>query len=84
MFLEDIDLNTPELNQFISRTPTFCAYDEAHLWFADDEAQFLLRQSHPGQSGHGMVAIDILSQPDQLLSNLTQIYTLSLHCLLTM
>jgi hypothetical protein len=32
-FFNDIDFDTPELNQFISRTPTLGAYDEARLIF---------------------------------------------------
>ena len=84
-FLEDIDFNTRELNQFISRTPTFGAYDEALLKFGCGGALVWLRQSHPGRSDHGMVTIEISSQvPDRLLSNLTQICTLSLRLLLTM
>ena len=46
-FFDDMDFNTPELNQFISRTPTLGPYDEAHLVFYVEGAQVTLRQSHP-------------------------------------
>jgi hypothetical protein len=83
-FFDDIDFDTPELNQLISRTPTFGAYNEARLIFSSHEARVRL-QSHPGSSDHGMVEVNILCQvPDRQLSSLAQICTSSLRLLLTM
>jgi hypothetical protein len=83
-FFNDIDFNTPELNQFISRTPMFGAFNEAHLMFCDREALVRL-QSHPERSGDGTVEVNILCQvTDCQLSSLAQICTLLSHLLLTM
>jgi hypothetical protein len=85
-FFDDIaiEFNTPALNQFISRTPTFGAYNEARLILRSHEALVRL-QSHPEPSGHGMVEVKILCQvPNRQLSSLAQICTSSLRLLLTM
>jgi hypothetical protein len=84
-FFNDIDFNTPELNQFIIRTPTLGAYEEAHLIFNSREAQVKLRPFQPEQSDRRTVEIEILCQgSDWQLSSLTQICTLSFHPFLTM
>jgi len=85
-FFNDIDFETPELNQFISRTPIFGAYDESYIIFrgCDDEVKL---QFHPRPSGlqDRMVDVTISCQPsDWQLSSLAQICTLSLRLLLTM
>jgi len=72
MFHSDIDFETPELCQFISRTPTLEACDEARFIFLCDGAQIRLCQSHPEPSGHGMVRVEIFRR----LSTLAQICTL--------
>ena len=83
-FFNDIDYNTPELNQFISRTPTLRAYDEARLIFHNREAQVRLRQIQPERSAGGFVEIKIVSQVSNWqLSSLAQIYTLSSHLFFT-
>jgi hypothetical protein len=83
-FVNDIDFNSPELNQFISRTPTFGAYNEARLIFGGREALVKL-QSHAELSDRRMVEVKVLCQvSDWQLSSLAQICTLSLHLLLTM
>ena len=85
-FFYDIDFYTPELNQFVSRTPTFRAYDKAHLISDSDDALVRL-QSHPGPSDHGlgMVEVSILCQwPNQQLLSLARVCTSSLRLLLTM
>ena len=87
-FFNDIHLDTPELNQFIGRTPIFGAYDESHLIFRDHKALVKL-QSHPEPSDRRMVNVNILCQVSdwQLeapISALAQICTLSLRLLLTM
>ena len=75
------DNDTPELNQFISRTPRFGAYDEARLIFYNRAAQVRLQS----QSDHGMVEVQIIcGKPDRQLSCMAQICTLALHPLLTM
>jgi hypothetical protein len=79
-FFNDIGFNTPELIQFISRTPAFGAYNEACLIFQSREALVRLHQFQPERSGHRMVEVKILCQvSDWQLSSLAQICTLSLH-----
>ena len=73
--------DTPELEQFISRTPRFGAYDEARLIFYDNAAQVRLQS----QSDHGVVEVQIIcGEPDRQLSCMAQICNLALHPLLTM
>jgi hypothetical protein len=83
-FFNDIDFDTPELIQFISRTPTFEEYDEARLIFRSHEALVRLRrQTEP--SDHRTVDVKILCQvPNWQLSSLAQICASSLLLLLTM
>jgi hypothetical protein len=86
-FFNDIDFNTPELKQFISRTPTLGGYDEARLIFRSREAQVRLCQSQPERSDHRMAEVNILclcQVSDWQLSSLAQICALSLHPFLTM
>ena len=84
-FFNDIDFNTPELNQFISRTPTLGAYNEARLTLDSRETRVSLRQSRPEPPGHKMVEVRILGQEsDRQLSTLVKICTSSLRLLLTM
>ena len=82
-FFNDIDFDTPKLIQFISRTLTSRAYDEAHLVFHSREA--LVRfQSQPGSFSREMVVVKILCQvPDWQLSSLAQICALSWYLLST-
>jgi hypothetical protein len=81
---DDIDFDTPELNQFIGRTPTFGAYNEARLIFCSYEALVRL-QSHPEQSDHrGIIEVKIFCQvPARQLSLLAQISISSSRLLLT-
>jgi hypothetical protein len=82
-FFHDGDLKAPELSQFINRTPTLGAYDEARLIFLRYDGLVRLRQSHPERSDHGMVEVKIISnEPRQQLLFLAQICTLSLRLLL--
>ena len=79
-FFNDIDFNTPELDQFIGRTPTLGACDEARIIFHSREALVRLRQFQPEQSDDRMVEVKILCQvSDWQLSSLAQICTSSLH-----
>ena len=83
-FFNDIDFDTEELNQFISRTPTLGTYNEAHLFFQSREA--LVRfQFQPETSDHRMVEVKILCEvQDWQLSFLTLICTSTLRLLITM
>jgi hypothetical protein len=83
-FFNDIDFDTEELSQFISRTPTSGEYNEAHLIFRSREA--LVRfQFQPETSDHRMVEVKILCEvPDWQLSFLTQICTSTLRLPITM
>jgi hypothetical protein len=97
-FFNDIDLDTPELIQFINRTPTLGVYEVARLNFVIDEAR-LIFGSHealvgleslklgrqPRQPYYRRVDVKILRQVSNWqLSSLAQICTLSLRLLLTM
>ncbi len=84
-FFNDIDFDTPELIQFISRTPPLGrAYDEAHLIFHSQAALVRLRL-HPELSGQRMIQVQILCQASNWqLSSLAQICNLPLRLLLTM
>ena len=84
-FFNGIVFITPELNRFISRTPTLGAYNEARLTFDSRETRVSLRQSRPEPSSPKMVEVRILGQePDRQLSTLAKICTSSLRLLLTM
>ena len=79
----DIYFDTPELNQFINRTPTLGAYNAALLTFYSSQAQVELI-SHE-QPDYKMVNVSILCRgPDGQFSFLAQICNLSLHLLLTL
>ena len=84
-FFNDIDFDTPELIQFISRTPPLGrAYDEVHLIF-DSPAALVRLQLHPELSRHTMIQVEILCQvPNWQLSSLAQICNLPLRLFLTM
>ena len=83
-FFNDIYFDTPELTQFISRTPKLGVYNEACLTFDGRKAQVRLRP-RPEQFSQRMVKVAILCQvSDWQLSSLAQICTLSIRPLLTM
>ena len=83
-FFNDIHFDTPELTQFISRTPTLGVYDEARLIFNVRHAVVKL-QARPEPSNNRMVQVNILCQvSDWQLSFLAQMCTLSLRPFLTM
>jgi hypothetical protein len=82
---DNIDIDTPQLIQFISRTPILGAYDEAHIVFYAWKSQIRLSQSHPEPSGHSMVEEKTSClKTDRLVPSLVQICTSSLRLLLTM
>ena len=79
----DIHFDTPELNQFVTRTPILGAYHEAHLTFYSHQAQVELVNYQ--QPPYRTVHVSILCQVrNWQFSSLTQICNLSLHMLLTM
>jgi hypothetical protein len=79
-FFNDTDFNTPELNQFISRTPTLGACDEACLIFHSREALVRLRPFYDQIAQAEIDEVKILCQvSDWQLSSLAQICTSSLH-----
>ena len=82
-FLNDIDFNTSEINQFITRTPTLGPYEWAHLIFSGDRVQVRLLPPCPEPSDHRMVEV-LLPRPGQPQSALAQICTLPLPLLLTL
>ena len=83
-FFNDIDFDTPELAQFIGRTPTLRLYDEARLMFSGRQAQVRLKP-RPKQFSQRMVEVAILCQVSNgQLSSLAQVCTLPLRLLLTM
>ena len=83
-FFNDIDFSTPELTQFISRTPKLGVYDEALLTF--DSRQALVRLGHRHWPSEDLILeVCILCQvSDWQLSSLAQICALSFRPLLTM
>jgi hypothetical protein len=84
-FFNDIDFDTPELNQFISRTPIFGAYNEAHLIFLSHEA-LVSFEFRPEQSQNSKAIVEVktlCNVSDWQLSFLRQICTMSLCLLLT-
>ena len=83
-FFNDIHFDTPELTQFISRTPKLGVYDEA--WLIFDGRQALVRlEPRSKPSNHRMVEVNILCQvPNWQLSSLAQICALSLRLIFTM
>ena len=82
-FFNDIHFDTPELTQFIRRTPKLGVYDEAHLIFNDREAVVRLRP-RSGSPDDRIVVQVLCRVSDWQLSFLAQMCTLSLRPLLTM
>jgi hypothetical protein len=85
----DIDFKAPELNQFINRTPTLGAYDEARFVFEGRKALVKLSQSHDSHRGpcdhhmHKMVEINILYGAPNLQLSSVQMCTSSFRLLST-
>jgi hypothetical protein len=79
-FLNQIDFDCPRLAQFINRTPTLRALDEAHVQFDDTTASVTLR------GGSTTPTFDIAiscREPDWQLSSIEQVCSSSLHPLST-
>jgi hypothetical protein len=72
-FFHQLTFDTPQLTQFISRTPNFTTHDRAHVVFSDKGAWVTLPVTHP-QTFDGMLLLGIsCSQSDWQLSSLTQV-----------
>ena len=83
-FFNDIHFDTPELTQFISRTPTFGVYNEAHLSFDARQAVVTLKRGPKPSNYRGVQAHILCQASDWQLSFLAQMCTLTLRPLLTM
>ena len=84
VFFNDIDFDTPELTQFISRTPILGVYNEARLIFDGHDAVVSLLPP-PKPTNHRRLKVTVLCQvSDWQLSFLAQMCTLSMRLLLTM
>jgi hypothetical protein len=81
IFFHQIDFDNPQLAQFIKRTPTFKAPDEARVQFHDSTVSIALPS---WTSGYGRTLIEISSnQPYQRLPSMAQICNSSLPPLST-
>ena len=68
-FFHQLIFDTPQLTQFINRTPKFKAHDEACVFFSDRDVSFTLPQTSDGR-----LRLEIsCTQPDWQLSSLAQI-----------
>jgi hypothetical protein len=82
-FFNQIDFDTPRLVQFINRTPTLRAFDEARVYFNDSAASVTLR-CRKTESGLDVLRINIsCSESDWQLSSIEQICNTSLPPLST-
>ena len=73
-FFHQIDLDCPRLAQFINRTPTLGAHDEAHVKFDDYVA--LVRLPHGPRTLQIVISC---REPDWQLSSIEQVCNFSLH-----
>jgi hypothetical protein len=81
-FFNQILFDTPQLIQFISRTPRFKAFKGVRLFFENDHAKVELFSRTPGS---GLLNVDILCQDvDWQISSLEQICTACLPPLPTL
>ena len=68
-FFFEVILDTPQITQFISRTPKFRAYDEAHVYFLEREVTVKLPRTSAGTLKLGISC----SESDLQLSSLAQV-----------
>jgi hypothetical protein len=81
-FFNQIDFDTPRLAQFINRTPTFKARDEAYVQFDDSTAGVELRYRTSNIGLDNLVINISCREPDWQLSSIEQVCN-SLHPLST-
>jgi hypothetical protein len=76
----ETDFDCPRLTQFINRTPTLRALDEAHVQFDIHTARVKLRY-RTSELGFDNLVILLIScrGPDRQLSSIEQVYNSSLH-----
>ena len=75
-FFHQLIFNTPQLTQFISRTPELKAGDKAHLRFSDQDVSVTLNWDGPGVNG---IKLGVsCGHSDWQLSSLAQIFNSSL------
>jgi hypothetical protein len=78
VFLHQLVFDTPQLTQFIGRTPKFKAHGEAHVFFRDRNVSVTLPQSEPEICDGKFLQLEIsCRQSDWQLSYLTQACSLS-------
>ena len=76
IFFNQIDFDTPQLAQFISRTPRLNVFHEAHVIFHHDNVMIRFQSQ---TFGHADLHVEIsCSEPDWQLSSLTQVCALCL------
>ena len=82
-FFNQIDFDCTRLAQFISRTATFWARDEAHIQFHDNAASLTLRYrtSKIDDESDDLKIYILCGEPDWQLSSVEQVCTSSLHTL---
>jgi hypothetical protein len=86
IFFNDIDLDTPELIRFVSRSPRLEAPNKAHVFFGSQTASVRLRSFKPQPQASTLEYFDVrisCREPDWQLSSLAQICTTSLPLLST-
>ena len=72
-FFNQIDFDCRRLAQFINRTPTLKALDEAQVEFIDSVASVIFRYQ-TSESGHGELQLNIFcNEPDWQLSSIEQV-----------
>ncbi len=79
IFFNQIDFNSPQLAQFINRTPKCRACDEAHVQFYDRAVEVkLMYRTHESDSAASRIVISCIDSDWQLLS-ITQVCNSSLR-----
>jgi hypothetical protein len=79
-FFNQIDFDIPRLAQFVNCTPTFSAFDKAHVQFRDGTAIVKLPYHRESLSLGGELLINILCrEPDWQVSSMEQVCNSSLH-----
>ena len=82
-FFNQIDFDCARLAQFINRTPTLRALDEAYVQFHDSTANVTLRSRTPKIDFGGLQINISCGEPDWQLSFIEQVCSSSLHPLST-
>jgi F-box-like len=82
-FFNQIDFDCPRLAQFINRTPTLRAHDEAHVQFDDSTASIPLRYRTSKSGSYGLLINISCREPDWQLSSVAQVCNTSLPPLST-